>query len=883
MKKLGIQVGDRVKTRVSYKSIPRNAKGIVKALTQLTAPAAEKNPFAPAVINVPSFEQAPPTIKVSAEPGEKQAPPAKTIRVTEKAPKSLYAAFSPLRESLRPAYVPVSIIVPAPAGAPKTIEINPVPKYLSPGTKRLPAGSMLPQSLQKTLQVPAPVKSLPAPKPQEVAPPEPEDIEEDELLNYYLVDSLGKAELHFEYSTYKNLSAYLQKEVKSYFNWSRARKAWVSKGSWNSGTVQRVIEQLNLPLKGKKDRMSFEDQLDRRQKNLQYKSNVYENRAKKLEERAAYLVAEREKYRGDWSFWTQPNVDTSGGRSFTRQRNKIIENYFKGLDMNEKAAKFREFAASQRYASKNTQLNNPAYVLKKLEEAQSLFEQLAKYTPDYIKLHLEKGTEESLIKAEVSKDALDQAAQKLAFYMQVWDDLPESAKFDRQKLKEARYVSVDGGSNPTYYKVHKVNPKNIVLLYWPERVSPWNRYRKFEHVEVTHALYDHDNYKLIPRNETEGDPGYKAVFVQKEKPANVAVPESLQPNRQLVNDIPVKSINIKREWFQNRATPYSERSVQNIVDAANAGQFNWANMDAVTLWAGPDSKLYMLSGHSRLEAFERLCAAGKQEFCNIPAKIATVSLSEAKKIALESNTLSTKETEIERAEFYRKARENFATSKQIEEDAKRLEGANWTTIVAYSYLYPSGKTWNALNLLQSAEATSQNNIKTIAKWIGNAVKRLPQLTVSHENEIYDWLVTNRGYGTRAGQISKETEFATRLAAIVNKRTQWGLLDERLNIQNNVVLSPVERQYNAQLDEAKERINELEKQLKDKQADLIKRGATDAQIIELTAPINAAIQKAKLDLRRLVDNRDEVASYAKQEQNLFSNMAGRRGARFKLYA
>jgi hypothetical protein len=529
MKKLGIQVGDHVKTRVSYKSIPRNAKGIVKALTQLTAPAAEKNPFAPAVINVPSFEQAQPTIKVSAEPGEKQAPPAKTIRVTEKPPKSLYAAFSPLRESLRPAYVPVSIIVPAPAGAPKTIEINPVPKYLSPGTKRLPAGSMLPQSLQKTLQVPAPVKSLPAPKQQEAAP------------------------------------------------------------------------------------------------------------------------------------------------------NK----------------------------------------------------------------HNER---------------------------------------DRQ-----------------------------------------------------------------------------------------------------VSDIPVKSINIKREWFQNRATPYSERSVQNIVDAANAGQFNWANMDAVTLWAGPDSKLYMLSGHSRLEAFERLCAAGKQEFCNIPAKIATVSLSEAKKIALESNTLSTKETDIERAEYYRKARENFATSKQIEEDAKRLEGANWTTIVAYSYLYPSGKTWNALNLLQSAEATSQNNIKTIAKWIGNAVKRLPQLTVSHENEIYDWLVTNRGYGTRAGQISKETEFATRLAAIVNKRTQWGVLDERLNIQNNVVLSPVERQYNAQLDEAKERINELEKQLKDKQADLIKRGATDAQIIELTAPINAAIQKAKLDLRRLVDNRDEVASYAKQEQNLFSNMAGRRGARFKLYA
>ena len=167
MRKLGIQVGDRVKTRMSYKSIPKNAKGIVKALTQITAPAAEKNPFAPATINVPTFEQAPPTIKVSASPGEQQAAPAQKIKVTDRPTKSWYAAFSPDRPSLRPAYVPVNIILPAPVTAPKTIVINPTPKYLSKPSYLSPGGATLP----KSLQLPAPPKFLPAPAGQAITEP----------------------------------------------------------------------------------------------------------------------------------------------------------------------------------------------------------------------------------------------------------------------------------------------------------------------------------------------------------------------------------------------------------------------------------------------------------------------------------------------------------------------------------------------------------------------------------------------------------------------------------------------------------------------------------------------------------------------------------------
>lgn len=272
----------------------------------------------------------------------------------------------------------------------------------------------------------------------------------------------------------------------------------------------------------------------------------------------------------------------------------------------------------------------------------------------------------------------------------------------------------------------------------------------------------------------------------------------------------------------------------------------------------------------------RLCKAGKvadgRNFCEIPAKIdTTLTLEQAKRIAQESNTLSTKETELERAEFYRRAR---AQGKSVDADAKRLEGDNANTVLAISYLSPTGRTLAALQALDGADATSQSNMRTIARWIGNARKRWPDLTTGHENELYDWLIIDRMYGTRAGQISNEREFGQRLQSVINRRTTFGALDERLNIRNNVTLSPVEAQYNAQLKEAKENISQLEKQLDEKIRDLRSRGGSEAQILDITAPLSAQLTRARLAYQALATQKSEVSQYAKAETNLFSNVAGK---------
>jgi hypothetical protein len=218
-----------------------------------------------------------------------------------------------------------------------------------------------------------------------------------------------------------------------------------------------------------------------------------------------------------------------------------------------------------------------------------------------------------------------------------------------------------------------------------------------------------------------------------------------------VQFINLEKISVAHEWFQNRAAAFSTRSVENIIEAVQSGSFRWANMDAITVWENPqDGKYYVLSGHSRFQAFRSLCAASKtaegRAFCAIPAKVTMATLAEAKKIALESNTLATKETATERATFYRRQRTAGMGAKELETLAKRLEGRNANTVVAFSYLNQTGKTWAGVLALSSGQADSKNIITSVGRWIGNARRRFPQLTNFHEDELYNWLITNKGYG-----------------------------------------------------------------------------------------------------------------------------------------
>lgn len=348
----------------------------------------------------------------------------------------------------------------------------------------------------------------------------------------------------------------------------------------------------------------------------------------------------------------------------------------------------------------------------------------------------------------------------------------------------------------------------------------------------------------------------------------------------LVLDVPLSQINTAEKLFQNRKHSYSIRSVENIVQAVLDGSFRLANFDPIILWEAPDKKLYVLSGHSRFEAFKRLVTMNKtvdgRTFDRIPAKIERgISLEQAKEIALNSNTLSTKESDIERAEYYRNLRNTGLKKSEIEKLAARNEGRNASTIIAFSFLYQNGKALNALTLLDDSSGVNQQNARIIAKWLGEARQRFSILSDQHENEIYDWLLSSEGYGRSKGQMSKETDFLQRLGNILQKKGAGGMFNDLdpskpLNIKNLQYKSPVERDYDEQLTNLKTEITDLEKELNEKRRDLSRRGGSIEDIERITAGISATIARKQRQYFDLLAAKGKMIEAAQSQQSLFVN-------------
>lgn len=177
--------------------------------------------------------------------------------------------------------------------------------------------------------------------------------------------------------------------------------------------------------------------------------------------------------------------------------------------------------------------------------------------------------------------------------------------------------------------------------------------------------------------------------------------------------VPLEEVFFARDLFQNREHEYSEESVQRIIEAVEMGTFRMEVFDPVLLWKH-EGKLFVLSGHSRTEAFTRLADLGLIEFQKIPAKVITATLDDARRIALESNTLNTRETDSERAAYYRQLLIDEVPAAEVTAAAKKNEGTNAARIMNYAYLNPNGLTMTALKALEGKDPTSQENVKNVA-------------------------------------------------------------------------------------------------------------------------------------------------------------------------
>ena len=339
-------------------------------------------------------------------------------------------------------------------------------------------------------------------------------------------------------------------------------------------------------------------------------------------------------------------------------------------------------------------------------------------------------------------------------------------------------------------------------------------------------------------------------------------------NAFVIDYVPLTDIYTDEKNFQNRGDQYSEKSVRSIVDAVANGNFNWFAFDPVILWENPaDGKKYVLSGHSRTQAFRQISKQHPDwlvdglSFDYIPARIYRGTFDDAKRLALNSNTLATPETLTERAAYYRSIRNRQGITKGKDLKAlkeRALRENNGQMIWDLSYLPENGISFDSLKAFKLGEQSGSTEnflrLATICQWIGKAFQIYKGLSTAHDRELFNFLMTGR-YGSKSGQYFNFTSLNDRLQKLYAKNVAN---DKKTNAKGEYTEPFQIAAYKKDdatldtLDNLKKDAAEAYKQLKSKLKELRENNATREQIFQVATPYFNGWANALYDWWSLLD-------------------------------
>ena len=318
-----------------------------------------------------------------------------------------------------------------------------------------------------------------------------------------------------------------------------------------------------------------------------------------------------------------------------------------------------------------------------------------------------------------------------------------------------------------------------------------------------------------------------------------------------VKTIPLSDLYTDEKRFQNRKK-LNEEIVDNIVK-----NFKPTDLDPLVVWYDKkQDKTFVLAGHHRFEALKRL------KHKNVPVKYANEDYpteADAIRYAKEiSNANRTLEEPYERAAIYRKYREEGYSEKDINEKAA-LEGKNRSYILNLSWLNPKGATMSTLvQFSQTQSKADKNEAERIADWIGQARRNAPELTDTHEKEMFDFL-TNKEASKRTTNKAKFLEY---VRACYNPFEPT----EPLNLARIKYQSEGEKQYDEEVEELKNNINKLQGNITDIKDRFI--NPNNPQYINPTAPDYLAIKQ--IADNKIAEYNTQIQYYQKKLLEVYQN-------------
>ena len=256
--------------------------------------------------------------------------------------------------------------------------------------------------------------------------------------NYIFNLETTKIELHFVKSDYDALSDDDKRLLKGAFLWSRTGACWVSRAKepnlWRTKEVAKKLGFTEEQRKG--ERLSFAEQVEQQTERAEARADRYDGYAANAANRGENLQKELNSFRGDIAFFTQPNINSSGGRAFKNYREKVYDRYHRGFEEYRKSEYFRDRAETARGTASQAQYENPAYLDRRIKECKKEIrareKNIIKYEETLLKL--ENGEELKNYKGELL--TIEQVTEGLSYQLELVEKAMDKQAYLENCLEE---------------------------------------------------------------------------------------------------------------------------------------------------------------------------------------------------------------------------------------------------------------------------------------------------------------------------------------------------------------------------------------------------------------------------------------------------------------
>ena len=304
------------------------------------------------------------------------------------------------------------------------------------------------------------------------------------MSNYYIRNKeTGKIELHFDKETYMSLPDSDKQKIKSNFLFGRKTGAWISRCKFpNLYRAEEIAKALGLENRGVEgETLTFAEKQERKAERAEARADRYDGYSDNAEKRGEALQKPIEDRHGDIAFFTQPNINTSSGRAFTRQREKMWDAWERGFEEFKKSAYFADRANAARETAKTAkQPESKSFCERRIAEAEKTIRAQRKHLEvyeGYLKQIEETGAAKSAYGYEVSKeDALnyidraeeiiEEAISKSIYYHE-WIEKMGGIQFSKENVKPGYIIKLDGTSRWLYanmlFEVTSTGAKNVCI------------------------------------------------------------------------------------------------------------------------------------------------------------------------------------------------------------------------------------------------------------------------------------------------------------------------------------------------------------------------------------------------------------------------------------